>query len=187
LVKIKYKQLPAVFTIEDALEKESFFSVERKIETGEFKSKEQVTVPLSEATQFVEGVARISAQEHFYLETQASLVVPSKEHDEMEIYASTQNPKETQDFVAHVLGIDFNRVVCRVKRLGGGFGGKESRSVFLSCALAVAAKKLLRPVRCMLTREEDMVMSGTRHPFMGQYKVGFTKQGKLISLDLKVF
>jgi xanthine dehydrogenase/oxidase len=186
LVKIKYKPLPAVFTIEEAVEKESFFPVERKIETGEFKTGEKVELPLSTATHYVEGVARISAQEHFYLETQASIAVPSKEHDEMEIYASSQNPKETQDFVAHVLGIDFNRVVCRVKRLGGGFGGKETRSVFLSCALAVAAKKLLRPVRCMLTREEDMVMSGTRHPFMGNYKVGFTDEGKLVSVDLKV-
>jgi xanthine dehydrogenase/oxidase len=186
LVKIKYKPLPAVFTIEEAVEQESFFPVERKIETGEFKKGELVEVPLSAATHFVEGVARLSAQEHFYLETQASIAVPSREHDEMEIYASSQNPKETQDFVAHVLGIDFNRVVCRVKRLGGGFGGKETRSVFLSCALAVAAKKLMRPVRCMLTREEDMVMSGTRHPFMGKYKVGFTGEGKLVSVDLKV-
>ena len=103
----------------------------------------------------------MAGQEHFYLETQASLVVPGREDDEIEIYSSTQNPTETQHLVAHVLGIDSNKVTCRVKRLGGGFGGKETRSVFLSCGLAVAARKHGRPVRCMLSREEDMAISGS--------------------------
>lgn len=184
-VKVVYKVLPALFTCEDAIEKECFFEAVRTIKSGVFADKHDV--PLDVATHSVEGVARISAQEHFYLETQSALVVPGKEDDEVEVYASTQNPKETQDFVAHVLGISFNRVVCRVKRLGGGFGGKESRSLFVSCGAAVAAKKVKRPVRCILSREEDMVMSGTRHPFLGKYKVGFTDQGKLISLDLKMY
>lgn len=86
-----------------------------------------------------------------------------------------------------MLGIPSNRVICRVKRLGGGFGGKESRSVFLSCALAVAARKYNVPVRCMLSREEDMAISGTRHPFLGKYKVGFTEDGSLVSLELELY
>lgn len=89
--------------------------------------------------------------------------------------------------MAHVLGIDSNRVVCRVKRLGGGFGGKETRSAFIACALAVAAKKLLRPIRCVLSREEDMAISGMRHPFMSNYKVGFTDEGKLVFLESEIF
>ncbi|KAJ1560073.1 hypothetical protein HK096_010116 [Nowakowskiella sp. JEL0078] len=144
-------------------------------------------VPLSEATKHIEGSMRIAAQEHFYLETQASLAVPKGEDDEIEIYASTQNPTETQHLVAHVLGIPANRVVCKVKRLGGGFGGKETRSVFLSCAVAVAANKLQKPIRYMLSREEDMVLSGMRHPFLGKYRVGYTDEGKLISLDLDLY
>lgn len=129
----------------------------------------------------------MSGQDHFYLETNVSIAVPGKEDDEMEIYASTQNPTETQHLVAHVLGVSSNRVVTRVKRLGGGFGGKETRSVFLSCGLAVAARKFGVPARCMLSREEDMAITGIRHPFLGKYKVGFTNDGKLVSLELDVF
>ena len=128
----------------------------------------------------------MSAQEHFYLETNVSLCVPG-EDGEMEVFASTQQAKETQDFVAHVIGVPYHKVVVRVKRLGGGFGGKESRSVFLSAGLAVAAHKFKRPVRGMLTREEDMVMTGTRHPFRGEYSVGFTREGKLVSLELDIY
>ncbi|KAJ3256861.1 hypothetical protein HK103_005105 [Boothiomyces macroporosus] len=186
LVKVEYEKFPAIITTEEAIEKKSFFPIERQIITGEFKG-EETDRPLASATHHVEGVARMSAQEHFYLETQASLVVPGREDDEMEVYAGTQNPTETQHLVAHVLGIPSNRVVCRVKRLGGGFGGKESKSVFLSCGLAIAARKLGRPVRCMLSREEDMAISGTRHAFMGDYKVGFTDEGKLVSLELDLY
>lgn len=144
-------------------------------------------MPLSAATHFVEGKVRMAGQEHFYLETNASLVVPKKEDNEMEIFASTQHPSETQHIVGHVLSIPSNRIVCRVKRLGGGFGGKETRSVFLSAAIAVAAKKLGVPVRCVLSREEDMAISGQRHPFRGDYKVGFTSEGKLVSLELNLY
>jgi xanthine dehydrogenase/oxidase len=187
LVKVVYKQLPAIFTIEEAIDAKSFFQIERKIETGEFKSAGPFPqIPLSAATHHVEGVARMSAQEHFYLETQISLCVPG-EGGEMEVYASTQQAKETQDFVAHVIGEPYSKVIVRVKRMGGGFGGKESRSVFLSAGLAVAAVKYKRPARGALSREEDMVVSGTRHPFRGEYKVGFTSEGKLVSLELDMF
>ena len=186
LVVVEYEKLPAILTTEDAIEKQSFFEEIRTIKSGVFATG-QIIAKVPGAEHFVEGVARMSAQEHFYLETQASLVVPGREDDEMEIYASTQNPKETQQLVSEVLQIPSNRIVVRVKRLGGGFGGKETRSAFLTCALAVAAKKLGRPIRCQLTREEDMVMTGTRHPFLGKYKVGFTSAGKLISAEIEMF
>jgi xanthine dehydrogenase/oxidase len=187
-VQIEYEILPAIFTTEDAIESNSFFEDVRKIESGCFSSKtSEHKVPLSEAKFHVEGTTRISAQEHFYLETQGSLAVPGNEDDEIEIFASTQNPRETQEYVAQVLGIPENRVVVRVKRLGGGFGGKETKSVFLSCAVAIASKKLGRPVRCILTREEDMIMTGTRHPFVGKYRVGFTESGLLVSLDIQLY
>jgi xanthine dehydrogenase/oxidase len=146
-----------------------------------------VDVPLAAAEHFVEGTCRMAGQEHFYLETNASLVVPSTEDDEIEVFTSSQNPNESQHLVAHVLGIDSNKVVARVKRLGGGFGGKETRSAFLSCALAVAARKHKVPVRCMLSRDEDMSITGMRHPYLGKYKVGFTSEGKLVSLELDIF
>ena len=85
-----------------------------------------------------------------------------------------------------MLGIPSHKIVCKVKRMGGGFGGKETRSVPLTCALAVAAKKLGAPVRCMLDRDEDMALTGQRHPFLGEYKIGFTKEGKITALEQKV-
>lgn len=106
----------------------------------------------------------MGGQEHFYLETQACLAVPKPEFGEMEVFSSTQNPAETQAYVAKVLGVSANKVNARVKRMGGGFGGKETRSVQLAGIVAVAANKVRRPVRCMLNRDEDIMTSGQRHP-----------------------
>ena len=97
------------------------------------------------------------------------------------------NHSGSQVYAAQVLGVQANKVVVRVKRLGGGFGGKESRSVPLSSILALAAKKTRRAVRCMLTREEDMVVSGQRHPFLGRWKMGVNKDGKIQAFDLDIF
>lgn len=155
--------------------------------SGVYSKNGKSDISLSSAEHVVEGTCRMAGQEHFYLETNVSLVVPSSEDDEIEVFTSSQNPNESQHLVAHVLGIDSNKVVARVKRLGGGFGGKETRSAFLSCALAVAAKKHKAPVRCMLSREEDMAISGMRHPYLGRYKVGFTSEGKLVYLELDIF
>ncbi|KAI8800353.1 molybdopterin binding aldehyde oxidase/xanthine dehydrogenase [Cladochytrium replicatum] len=194
LVQVKYEPLIPVLTIEDAIKAGSFFPYTKVLRSGAFavgpeiiSEQEAADVPLSAATRHVEGEMRIAGQEHFYLETNASLVVPKGEDDEYEVFASTQNPTETQHLVSHVLGVPANRIVCRVKRLGGGFGGKETRSCFLSCAVAVAAHKLKKPVRYALSREEDMILSGTRHPFLGKYRVGFTEEGRLVSLELELF
>nr|XP_014352837.1 PREDICTED: xanthine dehydrogenase/oxidase [Latimeria chalumnae] len=89
----------------------------------------------------------------------------------MELFVSTQDVTKTQSLVAKALGVPFNRIVCRVKRMGGGFGGKESRSTVLSTVVAVAAHRLGKPVRCMLDRDEDMLVTGGRHPFLGRYKI----------------
>ena len=90
-------------------------------------------------------------------------------------------------FASRVCEVQSNKIVVRVKRLGGGFGGKETRSILLSSVIALAAKKTKRPVRCMLTREEDMVLMGQRHPFLGRYKVGVNKDGKIQALDCDIF
>ncbi|KAH6608151.1 xanthine dehydrogenase [Trichoderma cornu-damae] len=180
-VKVEYEDLPAVLTIEEAIQQDSFHPFYREIKTGDveeaFKGCDHVFT----------GTARMGGQEHFYLETNACVVVPSPEDGAMEIFASTQNPNETQAFAARVCEVPANKVVVRVKRLGGGFGGKETRSIILSSAVALAAKKTGRPVRCMLTREEDMLTMGQRHPFLGKYKVGFSKDGKIQALDVDIF
>uniref|UniRef100_A0A5F8GMS9 Xanthine dehydrogenase/oxidase n=1 Tax=Monodelphis domestica TaxID=13616 RepID=A0A5F8GMS9_MONDO len=166
-VKIEYEELPAIITIE------------LKIEKGDLKKG------FAEADNVVSGELYIGGQEHFYLETHCTIAVPKGEEGEMELFVSTQNTMKTQSFVAKVLGVPDNRIVVRVKRMGGGFGGKETRSTVLSTAVALAAYKTGRPVRCMLDRDEDMLITGGRHPFLARYKVGFMKTGKIVALEVE--
>lgn len=92
-----------------------------------------------------------------------------------------------QTLVAEVLGIHQNKVATKVRRLGGGFGGKESKALIVAVPVAIAAVKLNRPVRCMLDRDEDIVMTGGRHPFMMKYKVAFDDKGKILGVDIKIY
>ncbi|KAL1900924.1 hypothetical protein Sste5346_001985 [Sporothrix stenoceras] len=182
LVKIEYEELPAIFTMEEAIEKESFFNFHRELKRGE-----EVDSAFERCDHVFTGTARMGGQEHFYLETNAAVAIPKLEDGEIEIFSSTQNPNEAQAFAARVCGVQANKVVVRVKRLGGGFGGKETRSIQLASIVALAAQTMRRPVRCMLTREEDMVTSGQRHPFLGKWKVGVNRDGKLQALDLRIY
>ena len=180
-VAVQYEELPAIFSIEEAIDKESFFQHFKYIKKGDTEKA------FGEADHVITGVSRMGGQEHFYLETNACVVVPKPEDGEIEIYASTQNPTETQAYVAQVTGVAANKVVCKVKRLGGGFGGKETRSVQLSAIVACAARKVNRPVRCMLNRDEDMMTTGQRHPFLCHWKIAVSKEGKFLALDADVF
>ncbi|KAI0520687.1 xanthine dehydrogenase [Xylaria bambusicola] len=180
-VKIQYEDLPAIFTMEEAIEKDSFHNWSNSIQKGDvedaFKTCDHVFT----------GVTRMGGQEHFYLETNACVAIPKPEDGEMEIWTSSQNPTESQAYATKILNVQANKVVVRVKRLGGGFGGKETRCVQLSTMMALAAQKTKRPVRCMLNRHEDMAMTGQRHPFLTKWKVGVNKNGKLQALDADVF
>jgi xanthine dehydrogenase/oxidase len=180
-VRVEYQDLPAIFTIEEAIAADSYFDHYHFINNGD------VEKAFKEADHVFTGVARMGGQEHFYLETNACLAIPKPEDGEMEIWSSTQNPSETQAYVAQVTGVAANKIVCKVKRLGGGFGGKETRSIQLAGICAIAAKKTKRPVRCMLNRDEDMLTSGQRHPFLARWKVAVNKDGKLQALDADVF
>ncbi|KAI5301359.1 hypothetical protein KEM55_002266 [Ascosphaera atra] len=182
VVKVEYEELPPILTIEDAIEHNSFFEgVEPSITKGD------VEEAFKNADHIFSGTSRMGGQEHFYLETQASVVVPKPEDGEMEVFSSTQNPSEAQAYCAQVTGVAENKILARTKRLGGGFGGKESRAAQLSSICALAAKKTRRPVRCMLNRDEDIITSGQRHPFRGDWKVAVSKDGKLLALDAKVY
>lgn len=180
-VKIEYEVLPAVLSIEEAIEANSYLDFSKQIVKGDTEKA------FANSDYVFTGTVRMGGQEHFYLETNACLVVPKPEDGEMEIFASTQNTTETQTFAARACDVAFNKVVVRVKRLGGGFGGKESRPAVLSSAVALAAKKTKKPVRCMLTREDDMLTSGQRHPFLGKYKLGINKDGKIQALDCDIY
>eukprot|EP00871_Galdieria_phlegrea_P004977 jgi/Galph1/5480/GphlegSOOS_G4164.1 len=189
-VIVNYEKLPAILTIEEALKNESFapfgndgaslFSEGNGIINGTCMPPQRIErgdvdmIFSQKHLSIVNGDVRIGAQEHFYLETQAT--IPG-ENDEMLVYASTQSPGKTQAAVAKVLGLDCHKVVCKTKRIGGGFGGKETRNIFLTCAVAVAAFVLQQPVRIFLDRDEDMLVSGHRHPFLGRYRVAFDNEG----------
>ncbi|XP_067213749.1 xanthine dehydrogenase isoform X2 [Linepithema humile] len=172
MVEVEYENIePVIISIEDAIEHKSYFpGFPRRIVKGD------VEKAFAEADHVLQGEARIGGQEHFYLETNATIAIP-REENELEVFCSTQHPSEIQKLIAHVLNIHINRVNVRVKRIGGGFGGKESRAALLAIPVAFAAHKLQKPVRCMLDRDEDMMISGTRHPFLFKYEVGFNKDG----------
>ncbi|KAL3874743.1 hypothetical protein ACJMK2_037714, partial [Sinanodonta woodiana] len=181
LVKVEYREHPAVITIKDAIKANSYYLKPKTIHTG------NVDQAFAQCDHILEGEAHVGGQEHFYLETQTTLAVPKNEDGEMELFISTQNPSEAQQLVAEVLGVPANRILVRVKRLGGAFGGKETRFLMVTLPAAVAAHKLQRPVRVSLDRDQDMLMTGTRHPFLGRYKVGFTSQGKILALQLELY
>ncbi|KHJ83862.1 aldehyde oxidase and xanthine dehydrogenase, a/b hammerhead domain protein [Oesophagostomum dentatum] len=125
----------------------------------------------------VEGEIRIGGQEHFYLETQQCIVVPL-EDDELIVHVSAQGTKGIQEELTKCLGIPAHKIVVKVARVGGGFGGKENAPELIAVPTAIAARKLRRPVRFSLERFDDMVISGTRHPFRFDYKVALDLSGK---------
>lgn len=182
LVRIEYDhEEEPIITIEQAIEQNSYFPVERAIQKG------NISEAFRNAAFVFEGISRMGAQEHFYLEPQGCIVVPEDNCGEFKIYSSSQNPNEVQLVAAGALRIPANRIVARVKRVGGGFGGKETRSIHYSTIAAVAAKKFKRPVRLILSRSEDMIHSGQRHPFLGKWKVALDKNYKFIGLRLYLY
>ncbi|XP_047507140.1 xanthine dehydrogenase [Pieris napi] len=183
-VKIEYEEIhPIIVTIEDAIKENSFYKQYPKgIKNG------NVLATFEDPNNIViEGEGRMGGQEHFYLETNAAFAIPKKEDDELEIFCSSQHPTEISKLASHVLHVPMNRIVAKVKRMGGGFGGKEARGMLIALPVAFAAHKLQKPVRCMLDRDEDMLMTGTRHPFLIKYKVAVTKEGKIMGAKVDIY
>ncbi|XP_017755715.1 PREDICTED: xanthine dehydrogenase isoform X2 [Eufriesea mexicana] len=181
MVEVEYQNLePVIISIEDAIKYRSFFNDTPKcIKNGDIEKA------FAESQYILEGEARTGGQEHFYLETNAALAVPKE--DELEVFCSTQHPSEIQKLISHVLNIHSHKIVVRTKRLGGGFGGKESRTLILALPVAFAAYKLRKPVRCMFDRDEDIMVTGTRHPFLLKYKVGFNDIGMIKGVEAYIY
>lgn len=184
LVKVEYEQLPAILSIEDAIEAESYFEYEGV--TGHVLRCGDVEAGFSECDHVIEGQVRCGGQEHFYLEPNACVVVPL-ENNEIHTTVSTQCVDKSQRLIASALGIACSKVVARSKRIGGGFGGKETRAAFINVAAAVAAYCCQKPVRLVLDRHVDMAITGQRHAFLGKYKVGCTSEGKILSLKIDLY
>ncbi|MCO4054014.1 MAG: xanthine dehydrogenase molybdopterin binding subunit [Bosea sp.] len=138
---------------------------------------------LANAQHRVEGVFRIGGQEHFYLEGQAAFAIP-REDGEVLVHSSTQHPTEVQHVVAKVLGLPDAFVICEVRRMGGGFGGKESQATQWAAIVALAAHKLKRPCKIRLDRDDDFATTGKRHDFRCDYRIGFDGDGRIEAYDV---
>jgi xanthine dehydrogenase large subunit len=177
---VEMAELPTVFGIDEAIAAGSFLGGQRKIERGD------VQAGFASAERVLEGVLEIGGQEHFYLESQVAIVVPG-EQGQMTVHSSTQHPSEVQMMVAEVLGVPFNHVVCVCKRMGGGFGGKETQAAQPAMMAALLAVHTRRPVRFAYSKDDDMRYTGKRHPFKAWYKAGFDGDGRITALDVQLF
>ncbi len=177
LGRIEYEELPALLGIDEALAADSRFEDGPRI-----YEKGDAGAAIASAAHVVEGVFEIGAQEHFYLEGQAALALP-QEGGDMVVHSSTQHPTEIQHKVAEALGTAMNAVRVEVRRMGGGFGGKESQGNALAVACAVAARLTGRPCRMRYDRDDDMVITGKRHDFRIRYRAGFDNEGRIAGVE----
>jgi len=174
---IEYEDLEPVLDVVEALHKKHFV-----LDNHTHKRGDSATA-LASAPRRLQGSLHIGGQEHFYLETQVSSVMPTEDGG-MIVYTSTQNPTEVQKLVAEVLGVSMNKIVIDMRRMGGGFGGKETQAAGPACMCAVIAHLTGRPTKMRLPRMEDMTMTGKRHPFYVEYDVGFDDDGLLHGIEI---
>ena len=180
LAKVKYQKKKAIITIEEAIKAKTL--LEKPIVYN--KGDPANTISKSEFN--LNGTINIGGQEHFYLEGQAALAIPHDDGD-ITIHCSTQHPTEAQHKVADALKKPMNAVRVQVRRMGGGFGGKESQSNALAVACAVMANKTGRPCKMRYDRDDDMIITGKRHDFRIDYNVGFNGKGKITGIEFKQF
>ncbi|MCB8747556.1 xanthine dehydrogenase molybdopterin binding subunit [Rhodoferax sp. U2-2l] len=177
LVQADITALPAILNVQDALAAQSYVLPPVTVARGDAEAA------LARAPHTLSGTLEVGGQEHFYLEGQVAYALP-QEQNQWLIYSSTQHPGEVQHWVAHALGLDNHAVRVECRRLGGGFGGKETQAGHLAVWAAVAAAKVKRPVKLRLDRDDDFLITGKRHPFSYQYTVGFDDTGRLCGLKL---
>src|SRR4051812_771018 len=180
LVRIEMDELEPIFSIDDAIAKQSFLGPPRTIARGDAASA------LRSAELTLAGELRIGGQDHFYLESQAALAIPH-EGNTLLVHSSTQHPSECQQIIAEVLNIPFNAVTVLCRRMGGGFGGKETQAAQPAAYAALIAHLTKRPARVVFSKDDDMRITGKRHPFLGQYTVGFTSDGLITAFDLRLY
>ncbi|MFT5398703.1 MAG: xanthine dehydrogenase large subunit [Planctomycetota bacterium] len=170
LAKVNYQPLPATIDLVTAKQQQSWVIPPMQLRRGDAEQG------LSKSAHTIDGEFIVGGQEQFYLEGQISYAVP-KEDGCIHLWCSTQHPTEMQQVVAHAIGLDFNQVVVEMRRMGGGFGGKESQSAIFACIASVAAHKLQCPVKLRLDRDDDMTITGKRHGFHFDYQVGYDDRG----------
>jgi xanthine dehydrogenase large subunit len=175
LARVDYEVLPAILDIPSALAAQSFVIPTERMVRGDAAGM------LPRAAHRLQGKLAVGGQDHFYLEGQACAAVP-REDGTMMVYSSTQHPTEVQHLVAHALHLGSKDVVVECRRMGGGFGGKESQPALFACAAAILAARTGRAVKLRVDRDADMAMTGKRHDFHIEWDVGFEADGRITAL-----
>ncbi|WP_309084718.1 xanthine dehydrogenase molybdopterin binding subunit [Chelativorans sp.] len=177
--KIEYEEKPAIIDIADA------DPANPKLVTKPLTLKRgEAEDAIARAPRRIKGQMRVGGQDHFYLEGQIALAVPGEDMD-VTVHSSTQHPSEVQHIVAHTLGVPSHAVTVEVRRMGGGFGGKETQANLFAAVAAIAAKQTGRPVKLRPDRDDDMTATGKRHDFLIDYDVGFDDEGNILGVHLK--
>ncbi len=179
-INIEIEPLKAVLKLKQARAERNYMGETYRIKTGDTETA------FAQATHLLTGQFINGGQEQFYLESQASIVYP-EENDCLHVHVSAQHPTEVQHVVASALGLKQHQVVATVKRMGGGFGGKESQSAHYAALAALVAHKTKKPARLVLNKDDDMIVTGKRHPFCNDYQVAFDEQGKLQALHVDFY
>ncbi|WP_206446414.1 xanthine dehydrogenase molybdopterin binding subunit [Agrococcus sp. KRD186] len=174
-VEVDYEPLPSVLTLAEAIAAEQFQGAQPIVTRGD------AAAGLARAAHRCSGEFEFGGQEHFTLETHAA-IAQVDEAGQVLVHSSTQHPSETQEIVAHVLGLRSHEVTVQCLRMGGGFGGKEWQPHGLAAVAALGAVLTGRPVRMRLNRTQDITMTGKRHPFHASWEVGFDEDGRLQGL-----
>lgn len=174
LAKFDIEELPAILTPQQAREEQSLVLPPMRLARGDFKRAFET------APHKLKGELFVGGQEQFYLEGQISYAVPKEDHG-IHLWCSTQHPSEMQHVVAHALGLNSHHVVVECRRMGGGFGGKESQSALWACAAAIAAARLKCPVKLCADRDDDMMVTGKRHCFHYEYEIGYDDEGRILA------
>jgi xanthine dehydrogenase large subunit len=175
--RIAYEPLPAILDIRAALAAGTAVLPAQRLIRG---TPHEV---LARAPHRLQGTVQMGGQDHFYLEGQIAIAIPQEDRG-MLVVSSTQHPSEVQQIVAHALGRRANQVTVQCRRMGGGFGGKETQPALIAAAAAVLADKTGRPVKLRLDRDTDMLMTGKRHDFLADYTVGFDADGRVLALTV---
>ena len=177
--KITYKTLKPVIGAREAFKKKLFVLKGKKIKKGNPIKK------INKAKNYLKNSFTLGSQEHFYLEGQIAFVIPQEDND-FKVYSSTQHPSETQQIIAKMLNQKNNSINVEVRRIGGGFGGKETQSFIFASICTLLSKKTKRPVKLKMDRDDDILITGKRHDFYADYEVGFSDRGVIEGVKIKL-
>ncbi len=177
--KVSYKNLRPIIDVKESIRKKLFVLNGRKIKKGNANKK------IKKAKNYLKNYFELGSQEHFYLEGQIAFVIPQEDND-FKVYSSTQHPSETQQIIAKMLNQKNNTINVEVRRIGGGFGGKETQSFIFASICTLLSRKTKRPVKLKMDRDDDIIITGKRHDFYADYEVGFSDKGIIEGLKIKL-